>query len=38
MGIEGVETVLDIGSRVYSEKEKVNYRSTPMFMIKAMKG
>lgn len=38
MGLKGVETVLDIGSRVYSEKEKVNYRSTPMFMIKAMKG
>lgn len=27
----------DIGQRVYSEKEKVNYASTPMFMVKAKK-
>ena len=37
-GIRQVEAIEDIGARVYSEKEKVNYGSTPMFMIKAIKG
>lgn len=37
MGVSSVCSVEDIGSRVYSEKEKVNYASTPMFMIKVVK-
>ena len=28
----------DIGSILYSEKEKINYCSTPMFLVKAVKG
>lgn len=36
-GVSSVVCVLDIGSEVYSEKEKVNYASTPMFMIKVVK-
>ena len=37
LGVTSVSSVEDIGSRVYSEKEKVNYASTPMFMIKVIK-
>ena len=33
-----VETVEDVGSLLYSEKEKINYKSTPMFMVKLVKG
>ena len=32
LGIGQVETVEDIGSILYSEKEKINYKSTPLFM------
>ncbi|WP_044930708.1 class I SAM-dependent methyltransferase [Butyrivibrio sp. AC2005] len=34
--VQSVSSVYDIGSRVYSEKEKVNYASTPMFMVKVV--
>lgn len=37
LGVASVCSVEDIGSRVYSEKEKVNYASTPLFMIKVIK-
>ena len=37
MKVSGVETTENIGNIVYSEKEKVNYASTPMFMIKVRK-
>jgi hypothetical protein len=37
LGAGSVTTTEDIGSIVYSEKEKVNYASTPMFMVKAVK-
>ena len=37
LGAPKVSFVEDIGSIVYSEKEKVNYASTPMFMVKAEK-
>ncbi|SDB58546.1 Methyltransferase domain-containing protein [Butyrivibrio sp. INlla16] len=37
LGASRVTSKEDIGSVVYSEKEKVNYASTPMFMIKAEK-
>lgn len=33
-----VSTVQDIGSRLYSEKEIINYRSTPLFMVRVVKG
>lgn len=33
-----VSTVEDIGSILYSEKEKINYCSTPLFMVKTVKG
>lgn len=33
-----VEVVDNIGETVYSHKEKTNYKSTPMFMIKVIKG
>ena len=33
-----VSSVEDIGSILYSEKEKINYCSTPMFLVKAVKG
>ena len=32
-----IETIEDIGAYVYSEKEKINYGSTPLFMIRAIK-
>ena len=32
-----VSCVEDIGSQLYSEKEKTNYSSTPLFMIKVVK-
>ncbi|SDB49402.1 Methyltransferase domain-containing protein [Pseudobutyrivibrio sp. YE44] len=32
-----VETREDIGSILYSEKEKINYKSTPLFMVKLIK-
>lgn len=33
-----VKTTGDIGSRLYSDKEKVNYSSTPLFLIRVVKG
>ena len=33
-----VSTVEDIGSILYSDKEKINYCSTPLFMVKTVKG
>ena len=33
-----VTSIEDIGSILYSEKEKINYCSTPLFMVKAVKG
>lgn len=35
--VSAVSCVEDIGSKVYSEKEKINYSSTPLFMIKVVK-
>ena len=35
--VSSVSCVEDIGSQVYSEKEKTNYSSTPLFMIKVVK-
>lgn len=37
MGVKDAEFVENVGDVLYSHKEKVNYRSTPMFMIKAAK-
>ena len=37
LGASNVNMTEDIGSAVYSEKEKINYASTPLFMIKAVK-
>ncbi len=37
LGASSASSCEDIGSIVYSEKEKVNYASTPMFMVKAEK-
>ncbi|WP_051656521.1 class I SAM-dependent methyltransferase [Butyrivibrio sp. AE3004] len=34
--VKSVTGFNDIGDRVYSEKEKVNYASTPMFMVKVV--
>jgi SAM-dependent methyltransferase len=36
-GVASVDVVEDIGAIVYSEKEKINYASSPMFMIKVVK-
>ena len=36
-GAKDISVAEDIGQRVYSEKEKVNYASTPMFMVKVKK-
>lgn len=36
-GVRSVTTREDIGSILYSEKEKVNYASTPMFMVRVVK-
>ena len=36
-GAKAISVAEDIGQRVYSEKEKVNYASTPMFMVKTKK-
>ncbi len=33
-----IDTIEDIGSILYSEKEKINYKSTPLFMVKLIKG
>lgn len=33
-----VETIEDVGRFLYSDKEKINYKSTPMFMVKLIKG
>ena len=35
--VSSVSCVEDIGSQLYSEKEKTNYSSTPLFMIKVVK-
>ena len=37
LGAAEVSSVEDIGSRVYSEKEKMNYASTPLFMVRVKK-
>ncbi|MCR5012540.1 MAG: methyltransferase domain-containing protein [Lachnospiraceae bacterium] len=37
LSIEDITINLDAGNRVYSEKELVNYASTPLFMLKAVK-
>ncbi|MBR2755805.1 MAG: class I SAM-dependent methyltransferase [Lachnospiraceae bacterium] len=37
LGVQSVSSEEDIGSQVYSEKEKINYASTPMFMIKVIR-
>ena len=34
--VKSVSSVTDIGAQVYSEKELVNYASTPMFMVKVV--
>ncbi|MCR5404056.1 MAG: class I SAM-dependent methyltransferase [Butyrivibrio sp.] len=36
-GVRSVTAREDIGSVLYSEKEKVNYASTPMFMVRVVK-
>ena len=33
-----VSVIEDIGSRLYSEKERINYNSTPLFMVRTVKG
>ncbi len=33
-----VSAIEDIGSILYSEKEKINYNSTPLFMVRVVKG
>ncbi len=38
IGVKNIDTIEDIGALVYSQKEKLNYGSTPMFMIKINKG
>jgi ubiquinone/menaquinone biosynthesis C-methylase UbiE len=37
LGIDDITTNTDAGSMVYSEKELINYASTPLFMVKAVK-
>lgn len=37
LGIEEVTADTDVGTVVYSEKELINYASTPLFMVKAVK-
>ncbi|MBQ7678832.1 MAG: class I SAM-dependent methyltransferase [Butyrivibrio sp.] len=37
LGATRVDLVEDIGSTVYSDKEKVNYASTPMFLVRVVK-
>lgn len=37
LGVSEIEITENIGDIVYSEKEKVNYKSTPLFMIKVIK-
>ena len=36
LGAGSIETVEDIGQRLYSQKELVNYKATPLFMVKAV--
>lgn len=36
-GVSEIEITENIGNKVYSEKEKINYKSTPLFMIKVIK-
>lgn len=38
LGAARVSRVLNIGDRLYSEKEKLNYGATPLFMVAAVKG
>ena len=33
-----VSSINDIGNQLYSEKEKINYNSTPLFMVRLVKG
>ena len=33
-----VDSISDIGSRLYSNKEKINYSSTPLFVVRFVKG
>lgn len=37
LGVSEIEITENIGDILYSEKEKVNYKSTPLFMIKVIK-
>lgn len=37
LALGDVEAIEDIGSVLYSEKEKINYKSTPMFMVEFIK-
>lgn len=37
LSVKQVSAVENIGEKVYSHKEKVNYSSTPMFMVKTIK-
>ena len=38
IGARRIRTVENVGRYLYSEKEKINYNSTPLFMIRAEKG
>lgn len=38
IGAGEVSSALDIGRLLYSEKEKINYCSTPLFMVRVVKG
>ncbi len=37
LNIGRVSSVWDIGQKLYSEKEKINYKSTPLFMVRFVK-
>ena len=38
LGLEDIKAIADIGQCVYSEKELINYASTPLFMVYGKKG
>ena len=37
IGMKNVEVIEDVGKELYSEKEKLNYASTPMFFVRGVK-
>ena len=37
-GFCNVKFALDVGQKLYSEKEKINYKSTPLFFVRGEKG